>query len=347
MKDWYLMDKTTRPNLLGGYENDAYLDYREDSFAETLQTNIATTVDLYSSDLSECKRIRCVIQGRMGDTQLKTLERIGLFLIGTVRAGMYIYYQDRYWLITGYPDNNGTYEKATLSLCQCKIKWQNDEGKIIERWCNGTSASKYDTGRTGNQYIILTSNNFTILLPDDDDTATLDNKRVFIDRNIHNPKKVFQITRSDDILYLFGETHGGILSFIADKNELDLDHDRPDLGICDYIDPNQLSSDVPNKPSTGNITGSISGNSNLKIGIPRYYTVSFRKNGAEISLSSVSFEWKVDSDFPVSQDVTGEHNETIKLSVSDKNRIGKSFKLQIFADTKLITEKEINIIDVM
>ena len=347
MKNWYLMTENTRPNLLGGFENESHLNYKEDSFAETLETDIATTIKLYSSDLSESQEIRCVIQGRMGDTQLKSLERIGLFQIGTVRAGMYIYYQDRYWLITGYPDNNGTYEKATLALCQCKIKWQNDEGKIIERWCNGTSASKYDTGRTGNQYIILTSNNFTILLPDDDDTATLDNKRVFIDRNIHNPKKVFQITRSDDILYLFGETHGGILSFIADKNELDLDRDRPDLGICDYIDPNRLSSTIPDSPSTENITGSISGNSNLKIGVPRYYTASFMKDGAEISLSSVSFEWKVESDFPISQTITGEHNEKIKLSVSDKDSIGKQFKLQIFVNAKFVTEKEINIIDVL
>ena len=173
MQEWYLMTPETRPNITGGFENESHVNYKKDAFDESLQTDIATTVTLFKSDLTDGKSVRCIIQGNIADTQLKSLERIGLFQIGTVLAGMYIYYEDRYWLITGYPGNNGIYEKVTLSLCQFKIKWQNDNGKVIERWCNGTSASKYDTGRTGNQYVILTSNNFTVLLPDDDDSAKM------------------------------------------------------------------------------------------------------------------------------------------------------------------------------
>ena len=247
MKEWYLLTPSTRPNEIGGYENDAFLDYKEDAFQESLSTDIASTVTLLNHDLSESKQIRCIIQDNIASTQLKSLERTVLAPIGTLQAGMYILFENVYWLITGYPGNNKIFEKATMILCQHKLKWQNKYGKVIERYANFTSASKYDVGENGNEVIILSSNNFTIWIPDDDDSATLDGKRVFIDRNTKKPTKVFKVTRSDDVLYLFGKDHGGILSFIADRDEINYITDNQALGICDYTPPHSTS--LP--PSTG------------------------------------------------------------------------------------------------
>lgn len=56
MKEWYLIGNKTKPNMLGGYENQGFLDYKEDAFAESLETDIATTVLLCNSDLSIKKR---------------------------------------------------------------------------------------------------------------------------------------------------------------------------------------------------------------------------------------------------------------------------------------------------
>lgn len=262
MKEWYLLNSNTTPNSLGGYENEAYVDYRGDAFLETLQTDIATTVTLYNYDRTESQEIRCIVQDNVANTQLKSIERSVLAPIGTLKAGMYIFFEDVYWLISGYPGNNGMYEKATIILCQLILKWQDDTGKVIERPANFTSAAKYDTGTNGNSYLTLTSNNFTIWLPDDDGSSTLYGKRVFIDRNVNNPWKVFKITRADDALYLFGENHGGILSFIADKDEINLKVDRPDLGLCNY-------NAQPETPPTENditITFSHRGNKEIVTG---------------------------------------------------------------------------------
>ena len=155
MKEWYLLTSQTRPNSIGGYENEAFEDFKDDAFLEAIQTNIGETVILYNHDLSQKREIRCIIQANMADTLLKSLERIILAPIGTLKAGMYIFYENVYWLITGYPGNNGIYEKATLVLCQYKLKWQLDNGRIIERYANFTSASKYDIGENGNQTITL------------------------------------------------------------------------------------------------------------------------------------------------------------------------------------------------
>ena len=338
MKEWYLLTSDTRPNSIGGYENDAFVDYKEDAFQEALETDVATTVTLYNSDLSEAKDIRCIVQGNTADTQLKSLERTILVPIGTLKAGMYIFFENRYWLVTGYPGNNKIYEKATIILCQYKLRWQNDSGRIIERWANFTSASKYDTGRSGNQTIVLTSNNFTIWIPEDDDSATLDTRRVFIDRDEVHPTKVFEITRSDDVLYLFGKEHGGILSFIADKDELNLETDRPDLGLCDYKPPRPLP---PEPDETTDLSAVIDGNNKLKCGFDRDYTVKFIDSNNEVH-NEVEFQWNIISDFEVSQNTDG---NKITLFVDDENCIGSSFLLQVIVRGNVLSEIPIDIIE--
>ena len=53
------------------------------------------------------------------------------FICYKIIAGMYIFYENRYWLITGYPSYNGIYEKAVMQLCQYKLRWQNAKGEIM------------------------------------------------------------------------------------------------------------------------------------------------------------------------------------------------------------------------
>lgn len=338
-KEWYLMNQTTRPNITGGFENDGFLDYKEDAFAESLETDIASTVILYSSDLSTAQQIRCIIQGNTSDTQLKSLERIGLFIRGTVKAGMYIFYENRYWLITGYPGTNGIYEKATMILCQYKLRWQNSSGDIIERWVNGTSASKYDVGESGNNVVTLSSNTFTLLLPDDNETLELDGKRVFIDKH-KPPAKVYKVTRSDDILYDYGDEHGGVLSFIADKKKLNLNTDNQELGICDYHSP-PVSPTPPIPDETTDLTVSISGGTTLRCVRAKNWTVKFvDKDGNEVE--DCDFKWNVVSDFKITQMVSG---QKIQLRVDDEDCIDSSFLLQVIdVNDVVMSEVEITVI---
>lgn len=333
MQEWYLMNSNTYPNEIGGFENDSFLEHKDDSFSEVMETELATTVKLFSSDLSEFKQIRCIVQDNTSNTQLKSIERTILTHIGTLKAGMYVFFENRYWLISGYPGNNKIYEKATMILCQYKLRWQLDNGRIIERWANFTSASKYDVGESGNTTIVLSSNNFTVWVSEDDDSFTLDGKRVFIDRSKENPKKVFKITRSDDVLYIYGEEHGGILSFIADKTELNLETDNQELRICDYHSPTDFN--VPeNPPSDFNV--SIIGNKDLKIGFERTYTVSFDNESIQ------KFSWNIVSNFKVQKNIDG---NKIKLLVDDEDYISSSFLLQVIINNKVAIEKKITIVE--
>lgn len=338
MQEWYLMTPETRPNITGGFENDAFLDYKEDAFAEALSTDIAKTVILCNSDMTEIGETRVIIMDNLANTQLKSIERSVFAVIGTLKAGMYMKFENQYWLISGYPGNNGVCEKATAILCQYELIWQDDDGKIIRRWANFTSASKYDNGRSGNSTIILTSNNFTIWIPEDDDGTTLDGRRVFIDRvkTGQLPTKVFEITRSDDVLYLFGKDHGGILSFIADKDELNKVTDRQDLWICNYKSPitPTLPPSEPDNPTT---SVTITGGDTLRYGRAKTWTVTFSD-----SENQPNFTWNVKSDFKITQNIT---SNKIQLKCTDDKAIDCTFTLQVLDnESNILSETNITIV---
>ena len=266
MKEWYL--NCPSPNITSGYENDALSEYAQDNFTDVLETTFSDTALLFNYSLSESKEIKCVIQGNIANTQLKSMERTILVPIGTLHSGDYIFFEDEYWIVDGRPGNNKSYEKATLKECQYKLRWQKDDGTIIERWVYLTSSSKYDVGENGNNTIVLTSNNYLITIPNDEDSMTLDGKRVFIDLS-DIPEKVFKITRNDDVLFAHG-SHGGTLNLIADKTEFNKETDNQELRLCDYIDSPPTTT--PSEPTTPDETEDLSakitfkGSQELKIG---------------------------------------------------------------------------------
>lgn len=233
MKEWYLMSK---PTMTGGGLEDNHLNlYKDDLMDEYLESELATEVILYNYDLSVSKHIKVIPRGNLADTYLKTMERTMVTRIGTVHSGDYIYYEDSYWLVIGRPDNNKVYEKFVCYLCQLPIRWQKDDGTIIERWANFTSAAKYDVGEGGNNTLFIPTNSLTVLIPGDEDAMTCEGKRVFIDK-AKIPRHVYKITRMDDMLFNHHES-GSCLSLIASRDLLNEDTDNLELRVCDYKDP--------------------------------------------------------------------------------------------------------------
>ena len=348
MKEWYL--NCPSPNITSGYENDALSEYAQDNFTDVLETTFSDTALLFNYSLSESKEIKCIIQGNIANTQLKSMERTILVPIGTLHSGDYIFFEDEYWIVDGRPGNNKSYEKATLKECQYKLRWQKDDGTIIERWVNLTSSSKYDVGENGNNTIILTSNNYLIIIPNDNDSMTIEGKRVFIDLS-DVPTKVFKITRNDDVLYNH-HTHGGTLNLIADKTELNKEKDNQELWLCDYIDTSNPSTPTtpPSEPTTPDetedLSATISGTTNLRIGVTRNYTATLSdKYGSAVQWDDTKYGWNVASDFDVKQTVT---ENKISLTVEDEDFIDSSFILQVIKldDGSVIAEIEITVIDV-
>jgi hypothetical protein len=142
-KEWYLMN--TGNDTISGFESDDFNKFATDTFEEALYSSMGIDVFICNSDLSICKKRKAIIQGNVQDTKLKTMQRTMLVPIGTCKAGQYVYYKSRYWLIVGLVDDNGIYEKAVLVLCNYLLTWKNKKGNIIQRWVNASSASQYQS----------------------------------------------------------------------------------------------------------------------------------------------------------------------------------------------------------
>lgn len=351
MKEWYLIGNKTKPNMLGGYENQGFLDYKEDAFAEVLETDVATTILLCNSDLSIQNEIRCVIEGNVADTQLQSMQRKGLFTRGTVKDGMYVFFEGGYWLIIGFPGTNGIYEKVTMSLCQFKLRWQNSDGQIIERWAYTEDFTKYSNGLTGNSTLTIGDNQYGLTLPIDKETKKLKRDMRFpIDFDDSEQPDIYKLTnrkvKLNDNNY---SGHGGtmILTMSFDAFNKNTDkrvtlEDGQEVWICNYSDSPIPLPPTPSKPNeTTDLSASISGARKLKIGIPRIYSVDFLSQDKEpINWGDVDFKWNIVSDFEIIQNI---YENKIELTVDDESCIDSSFLVQIIVDNMIISEIEITV----
>lgn len=262
-----------------------------------------------------------------------------------VKIGEYLHdtKDDTYWLIYNSFNVNDVHYEGKMIQCNYLLRWQLSNGEIIERYVNIVSASKYDVGETGNSTLVLSSNNYTILIGYCEEGFELESKRVFIDMKPVDPIKVFKITRSDDVLYNSGNM-GSLLSFIADKTEFNPNKDNQELRICDYIDPSSPLPPTPSEPNeTTDLRCMISGNTNLKNGYKRTYTVTFSdKDGNVIDWSNIDYQWNVIADFEVEQTIV---DNKITISTYDENLIGNTFLIQIIIGETILSETKVNIVE--
>lgn len=278
-----------------------------------------------------------------------------------VKVGDYIHdtKDDTYWLVYNSFNVDDIHYEGKLYQCNYRLKWQLYNGKIVSRWCNFASASKYNVGENMTSALILSSNTYTVLIGYCEEAFDLEGKRVFIDIKEDNPTKVFKITRNDDIPYNYGNM-GALLSFIADKTEFNEDTDNQQLRICDYFEINNsdiydceqenISQNIEQQIDTDNIvktsvlSAKISGTNKLKVTIPRTYIATILdENRNELEWDDEKYKWNIISDFDIKYTIK---NNKIILEIDNDNYVNKSFILQLINGSDVLKEIKVGIIDV-
>ena len=270
-----------------------------------------------------------------------------------ILAGDYVEWADSMWLVLNADSDDEVYTDGNLRKCQHRIYWQKADRTIVSRYAYTENASAYNNGETGNNTITLQSNQFMVYLPYDEETAELDNgKRVHMSRS-NSKCKPYELTRPDDITYGFGEK--GILNIIFTQTQYNQENDKlitledgTQAWICNYIDstPATPPSEPTTPDETEDLSVSISGTTNLRIGVTRNYTATLSdKDGNAVQWDATKYGWNVVSDFDVNQSVT---ENKISLTVEDEDFIDSSFILQVIKldDNSVIGEFEITVIDV-
>lgn len=349
--EWYLMN--TNSDTVSGFESEDFDNFAADAFSEALASSLGKDVEICNYDLSERIQTRVIVQGNVQDTKLKSMQRTILAEIGTCKAGQYLFYKNRYWLIVGLVDDNEMYEKAVAVLCNYLLTWKNDNGDIIQRWVNASSASQYNNGETSNKFYFVRSDQLMILTPDDDECLLIKHKQRFIidrrcsiyeknfseDVTIDTSKQLitYELTRMDNVIYDYQDSgHSEFMAYQDEQHESDGYYLINGKGywLCDV-------------PKTNNKTVVLSciiecDEPTIYSGIEPtvFYAKFFDLDG---NSTTILPQWEINCDFEDSLNIEYVEN-SISISVDNNELINKSFELSLCADgyektTLLVTIK--------
>lgn len=285
---------------------------------------------------------RCLIQTSSNPLrELNDSRIIHCPITANIKRGHYVQHEDSTWIVdTNVVNVDGAYYTARMSRCQYLLRWQNRNGKIVERWAYASDQTKYSNGEKGSSTLTIGDNQYGLLLPIDEETKFLKrNMRFSFDFDDAEEPDIYELTNRKVNL-----NEGTMLlsfSFSAfDKNsDKQITLENGVLAwICDYN-----ASAVPSLSTANqdNITYSISGNSKLKYGIARNYTAIFTDEKGN-SVAPPPFMWNVVSNFDISQATDGNQ---IRLQVKDKNCINKMFQLQLVVGSSVVSEIVITVVD--
>ena len=96
--------------------------------------------------------------------------------------GGYVDWMDQHWIITERDANTEIYTKAIMRQCNYLLRWVNDEGIIVERWCIVEDGTKYLSGEFGdNSFVIMRGDSrISVTIPRDSETVKLNRTSRFI-----------------------------------------------------------------------------------------------------------------------------------------------------------------------
>ena len=267
--------------------------------------------------------------------------------------GDYVEWNNQKWLITSVDADERTWNRGYMYLCTVPLRWQNSEGKIIERYVYAEDFTKYSNGVTGNNTITIGDNQYGLTLPVDEETKKLKRDMRFpMDFDDSEQPDIYKLTNrkvklSDNQYFGRGGTMIVTMSFDAfnpnDDKKITMENGQ-EVWICNYNNSHSPLPPTPSEPDeTTDLRCVISGNTNLKNGYYRKFTVTFTdKDGNAVDWQNVDYQWNVKSDFDVKQSIT---DNKITISVNDENLIGGSFLLQIIAGEAVLSEVKVNIVE--
>lgn len=341
-KEWYLMN--TNYDTVSGFESESFDAFATDAFNEALNSSLGIDVEICNCDLSHREHKRVIIEGNLQDTKLNALNRKILAPIGTCKAGQYVYYKERYWLIVGLVDDNGMYEKAVLILCNYLLTWKNRNGKIIQRWVNVSSASQYNNGETSDRFMFVRTDQVMVVTPNDDECLIIPHKQRFIidmkckvyEKNFSNsvtvdtskPLITYELTRMDNVLYNYQNSgHSEFMAYQDEKHDKDGYYviDGKGYWLCE--EPQEMEND----DKTEILSCSIECDEPIIYnGLePTIFTAKF--SDSEGNAINITPQWEVNCEFVDNLNIEYVEN-SICISVNNRKLINKSFELSLCAN---------------
>lgn len=230
--------------------------------------------------------------------------------------GDYIEWNNQIWLVTLLDTDDKTYHSGYMYLCTVPLRWQNSEGKVIERYVYSEDFTKYSSGTTGNNTITIGDNQYGLTLPIDSETRKLARDMRFpIDFEDAEKPDIYKLTNRKVNLNnneYFGRGGTMVLTmsydaFNADKDKRVVMDNGKEVWVCNYTEVSSPPT-PPSEPTipdeTEDLFGTISGSKNLKVNIPATYTATiYDSDGNESTWDDAVNAWRIVSDFEVKTEI--------------------------------------------
>ena len=242
--------------------------------------------------------------------------------------------ENEYLICTEAFNIDNIHYKGKFTLCNWILKWQKKDGTILEYPCYDMNATQYNSGEQSNRNFVIGSSQHMITLPCDENTVELNTpQRFYLDKATINPTS-FIVTQNDTTSHNYGKK--GLVKITVYEHPNNPETDRPDLGICDYIDVNALNQSFETEDDIAvmNImdnrrvsraviehkTDVIKSGGDSQIFIGKFYD----DKGNEVE--DIVPSWTIVCDFSNALQVK-ETNNCLSIGIDDDSYIDEEFKL--------------------
>ena len=236
--------------------------------------------------------------------------------------------EDEYLICTEAFNIDDIHYKGKFTLCNWMLKWQKKDGTILEYPCYDLNSTQYNSGEQYNKNFTIESSQHMLTLPCDENTVEIANpQRFYLDKATINPN-TYIVTQNDTTSHNYGKK--GLVKVTVYAHPSNPNTDKPDLGICDYIEPNaniqvedvQFSSVF--KAIIECETASI-----VSGGYPRVFIGKFYDD-KENEIATISPHWDIVCDFKDKLQVEISSN-CLSMGIDDDFYVGEEFKI-IYSD---------------
>lgn len=243
--------------------------------------------------------------------------------------------KDEYLICTEVFDINSMHYEGKFTLCNWILKWQNRDGVILEYPCHDMNSTQYNSGEQSNRNFVIGSSQHMLTLPCDENTVELCTpQRFYLDKATVNPTS-FIVTQNDTTSYNYGKK--GLVKVTVYEHPNNSETDRPDLGICDYVDMNAGSKNagttvnetcrIASKAVIEYNTAVIKSGGDSQIFIGKFYD----EKGNEIQ--NIVPHWTIVCEFS-DKLIVKEFDNGVSIGIDDDTYIDEEFKLILSDENK-------------
>ena len=239
--------------------------------------------------------------------------------------------EDEYLICTEAFNIDDIHYKGKFTLCNWMLKWQKKDGTILEYPCYDMNATQYNSGEQYNKNFTIESSQHMLTLPCDENTVEIANpQRFYLDKDTVNPN-TYIVTQNDTTSHNYGKK--GLVKITVYAHPANPNTDKPELGICDYIDVNTNSTSLDN--STKNMRSDYHNATKAVIdckttviksgGDSQLFTGKFYDDkGNEIE--TITPHWTIVCDFSDKLQVK-EFGNCLSIGIDDDSYVEEEFKL--------------------